>query len=183
MSTPFEALIDYETGATSDADAERFEEELFAAAAAGEASEADFVDHMARLAQHLEPRGGFDIGSSRARIDQLIASGLRVQLIEPVPGDERVEPIDDDAEIVATHVPIDVRGYDSVDVEIARSDGTKLKTFRDIGWDPLDGTVYAVCEGTLARISAKQRDIRSRVIGYRGGKAHVIATFRTITAP
>jgi hypothetical protein len=176
-----ERLVAYESGEMSDAEAERFEAELFEAAAGGGASDADFVDHVSRISKYLVPRGGFDIGSSRARVDALIAAGHRVQVIVPNPADYPNLPrIDEDAEIVATHVPIDVRGYDSVDVEVEDQSGAHLKTFRDIGWDPVDGTVYAVCEAPLARISAR-RGFRSTIIGHRAGQRHVIGTFESIT--
>jgi hypothetical protein len=180
---PFEALDAYQSGDMADEDASAFEEELFASAAAGTAHEADFVDRVTRIGSYLSPRGGFDIGSSRTRVDQLIAMGLRVQLIEPAPAPVTYLPkVDDDAEIVVTHWPLDLRGYDSVDVVVEKPDGRYLKTFRDIGWDPIDGTIYAVCEATLARISFKQGAIRSRVVGYRGGEQHVIAEFDTIAS-
>ena len=88
--------------------------------------------------------------------------------------------IADDAEIVVTHVAIDVRGYDSIDVVIEKPDGTPLKTFRDIGFDPTDGTLYALCEAPLARISAQQSHICSHVIGTRAGSPHVIASFEIV---
>jgi hypothetical protein len=178
---PLEAFDAYQSGEMSDDEAASFEEELFAAAALGTADEAAFVDRISLMGQFLLPRGGFDIGSSRARIDQLIASGLRVQLMQPKPEYVAKFPkISDDAQIVATHVPIDVRGYDSVDVEVEKLDGTPLKVFRDIGWDPLDGTVYAICEAPLARIATQQRHIRSRIIGHRDGQTHIIAQFETV---
>jgi hypothetical protein len=188
--SPFEALELYQTGEMSDAEALGFEHELFAAAEAGSTAEVDFVDRVSRLGQYLFSRGGFDVGSSRARVDALIAAGLRVQLLEPQPlpsarGDNvfRMPNIDADAEIVVTHLALDLRGYDSVDVVIEKPDGTELKTFREIGWDPDDGTVYAVCEAPLARISAKVGHIRSRVLGTRAGQREVVAIFETITAP
>jgi hypothetical protein len=178
-----EAFVAYETGEMSDAEAELFEAELFAEAAEAGAAAATFVDQVSQVSKHLVPRGGFDIGSSRARVDGLIAAGLRVQVIEPSRADYPNLPrIDDDAEIVATHVPIDVRGYESVDVDLEDRDGRPLKTFRDIGWDPIDGTVYAVCEAPLARMAAKRGFIRSRIIGYRGGERHVIAVFDAVNA-
>jgi hypothetical protein len=184
---PFEALDAYQTGDMPDAEAASFEEELFAAAAAGGAAEAQFVDRVSLIGQYLAPRGGWDFGSSRARVDALIAAGLRVQVIDPEPGPPGepflVPKIDDDAEIVATHVAIDVRGYDSVRVLVEKPDGTELKVFRDIGFDPIDGTVYAVCEAPLARISALQTHLRSHVIGTREGRDHVIAVFETVAGP
>jgi hypothetical protein len=183
---PFEALDAYQTRDMPDDEAAGFEDELFGAAAVGAAvaEEALFVDRLSLIGRYLVPRGGWDFGSSRARIDQLLAAGLRVQLLVPQPGQPGepyvVPPIDDDAEIVATHVAIDVRGYDSVRVIVEKPDGTQLKVFRDVGFDPLDGTMYAVCEAPLARISAQQTHLRSHIIGTRGGVEHVIGVFETV---
>jgi hypothetical protein len=183
----FEAFDAYVTGEMSDADAAGFEEELFATAAAGNAAEASFVDHVSRIGAFLLPRGGFDIGSGRARVDALLASGLRVQLLtagpEALVGNVYHLPrIEDQAEIVVTHLPLDLRGYDSVNVIVEKADGTELKTFRDVSWDPNDGSVYAVCEAPLARISAAVGLVRTRVIGKRNGLEQPIAEFETITA-
>ena len=178
---PFEALDAYQSGDMPDAEAAGFEEELFAAAATGAADEARFVDLVSRLGRFLEGRGGFDIGSSRARVDDLLRRGVRVQLIELDPAPVlRPPPIDDDAEIVVSHIRQDLRGYDSIDVVVEKADGTVLKTFRDIGWDPIDGSVYAVCEAPLARISAQQKHIRSRVLATKDGETQTIAVFETI---
>lgn len=185
--TPFQALDAYQSGDMPDAEATGFEEELFSAAASGAGvtlEEAEFIDRVSLIGQYLAPRGGWDFGSSRARVDALIAAGLRVQVIDPQPGQPfQVPKIDDDAEIVATHIAIDVRGYDSVRVLVEKPDGTELKVFRDIGFDPTDGTVYAVCEAPLARISARQTQLRSHVIGTRAGRDHVIAVFETVADP
>jgi hypothetical protein len=179
---PFEAFDAYQSGDMADDEAASFEEELFAASALGAAEEATFVDKVSRITRYLFPRGGLDVGSSRARVEELIASGLRVQLVEPKPVRAPVLPrIEDDADLVITHVPVDVRGYESVDFIIEKPDGEILKTFRDVGWDPVDGTVYAVCEAPLARIALTIGVIRSRVVGYRGGKPHLIAQFDAVT--
>lgn len=181
---PFELLDDYQSGVLPEPEAALFEEELFAAAAAGSAEEATFLDRIALIQQYLEPRGGLDMGSTRARVDQLIAAGLRVQIVaaEAAPL-IHLPPIDPDAEIVVTHIPVDVRGYDSVDVTCERKDGTELKRFRDVNWDPDDGTLYAVCEAPLARISTFHGHIISRIIGMRAGEQHTLAVFETIAAP
>jgi hypothetical protein len=181
---PFEALDAYQSGGMPDEEATGFEEELFSAAAAGSAAEAVFVDHISKLGQFTLPRGGFDVGSTRERIDQLIAMGLRVQVLEPASfedGIARFPAISDDAELVATYLPLDLRGYDSISVVLEKPDGTYLKTFRDIGWDPKDGSTYALCEAPLARLSAKVGLIRSRIIGFKAGQEHVIAEFATLT--
>lgn len=187
IRAPFEALDAYQSGEMPDAEAAQFEEALFTAAAADTAAEAGFVDRLSSIGQFLARRGGWDIGSGRARVDELLAAGLRVQMLYPQPGQPgqplQLSKIDDDAEIVVTHVDIDVRGYDSVDVIVEKPDGTELKTFRDIGFDPTDGSVYALCEAPLARISAQQRHVRLRVIGTRAGVQHAVAVFETVQAP
>lgn len=183
---PFEALDAYVTGDMSDADAAGFEEELFEAAARGNATDAAFVDQVSRLGRFIDGHGGFDVGGSRARVDELLAKGLRVQLLaaEPQSPDDHVirfPKIEDDAELVVTHLPLDVRGYDSVDVVIEKPNGEVLKRFRDIGFDPHDGSVYAVCEAPLARISAAVGLVRATVIGKRDEREQVIASFESIT--
>jgi len=184
VSSAFELLAEYETGGMSEAEAARFEDELFDAAASGTAAEVAFVDHVSLLSRYLEPRAGFDMGSSRARVEQLLAAGLRVQLIDPDPAPTvRLPPIDPDAEIVVTHVRIDVRGYDSVDAVIKKPDGTELKTIRDVGWDPDDGTMYAICEAPLARLSATVPRVISQIIGVKNGERREIAVFEAVSAP
>lgn len=180
---PFEALTDYTSGGMSEQDAAGFEDELFAAAAAGGAGEATFADRVHLITQYLEPRGGLDIGSGRRRVDALIAAGLKVQLLEPEIADVMpMPPIDPDAEIVVTHFCFDLRGYDSIDVIATLPDGTELKTFREVNIDPEDGTVYAVCEAPLARISAQAGRVISTVVGTRDGRREVIKRFETFTA-
>jgi hypothetical protein len=182
---PFEAFDAYLAGEMPEARAADFEEELFAMAAVGDADEALFVDRLSLMGRYLAQRGGWDFGSTRARVDQLIAAGLRVQVLDPEPGEPgepfRLPKIADDAELVATRVAIDLRGYDSVRAIVEKPDGTELKTFPDIAFDPVDGNTYALCEATLARIAARQRHIRTRVIGTRAGHDHVIAVFETIS--
>lgn len=177
-------LDDYMLGVMSDVDAAAFEEGLFSAAADGRAGDAAFVDKVIRMGQFLEPRGGWDIGSSKARVDALLASGLKVQIIDPEapPAGEplRLDAIADDAEIVVTVLRLDGRGYDSLDVHIAKPDGTELKTFRDVSCDPETGYFYAVCEAPLARISMKQRHIVSTLIGTRQGEKYTLARFETL---
>jgi hypothetical protein len=184
----FETLDAYLSGEMPEADALGFEAELFAAAETGAASEAVFVDQVSRIGRYLIGHCGFDIGSGRAQVDALIAQGLRVQLLTAGPETlvgkvYQLPKISDDAQIVVTHFPLDLRGHDSVDVVVEKPDGTLLKRFREVGWDPEDGTVYAVCEAPLARIWAAAGLVRSTVLGKRDGQEHVIAVFESMTAP
>jgi hypothetical protein len=181
---PFERLDDYQLGAMSDADAAAFEDELFAAAAAGAADEAAFVDRVSLIGQYLAPRGGLDIGSSRQRVEQLIAAGYRVQIMAPEPA-ERIHfpPIEPDAELIVTQIKLDLRGWDALDVIVERPDGTELKTFRDVSCDPESGNIYALCEAPLARISLLNRHIVTRIMGTRAGKREEIGRFEAFASP
>jgi len=182
MTTELDAdLDDYLTGVMSDGDAAAFEEKLFADAASGDAPEAAFIDKITLIGRYLAPRGGWDIGSTRARVDSLVAAGLKVQIIDPEPSQPiRLPAIDAAAEIVVTVIRLDGRGYDSLDVIVAKPDGTELKTFRDVSCDPETGFFYAVCEAPLARISMQQKHIVSTIIGTRHGERHTVARFETL---
>jgi hypothetical protein len=179
---PFEALDDYVSGDMPDADVAGFEEELFAAAAAGRAAEAEFVDQFVQLGRHLTLRAGFDMGSTRARVDELIAAGLNVQILEPesaADGSHAFPPIREDAELVVTVIPFDVRGYDSLEVAIERPDGSPLKTFRDVSCDPETGYLYALCEAPLARLSV-HRHVVARIFGKRGRDRHELLVMHNV---
>lgn len=181
---PFERLDDYQLGAMSEAEAVGFEDELFAAAASGAAHEATFVDRVSLIGQYLVPRGGFDFGSTRQRVEQLIAAGHRVQIIAPEPSAQlHMPPLDPDAELVVTQLRLDLRGWDSLDFIIEKPDGTELKTFRDVNCDPETGNVYALCEAPLARISLLNRHIVTRIVGTRAGKREEIGRFESFASP
>jgi hypothetical protein len=183
-SKPFERLDDYQHGTMPDADAASFEDELFASAAAGQAEEAAFVDRVSLIGQYLGPRGGLDVGSTRERVEQLIAAGLRVQIMAPEPADQVHFPaIDPDAELVVTQLQVDLRGWDSLDVVIERPDGSELKTFRDVTCDPTNGNIYVLCEAPLARISLLNRHIVMRIVGTRAGQREEIGRFESFAPP
>jgi hypothetical protein len=181
---PFERLDDYQQGVMADADAASFEDELFATAAAGQAEEVAFVDRVSLIGQYLGPRGGLDVGSTRQRVEQLIAAGHRVQIMAPEPADQvQFPPIDPDAELIVTQLCLDLRGYDALDFIIEKPDGTELKTFRDVQCDPETGNVYALCEAPLARISLLNRHIITRIMGTRAGKREEIGRFESFASP
>lgn len=180
----FAELVDYETDALSEEEAQAFEERLFAAAAQGAAPEAAFLDQVTRSGQFLHSRGTWDFSSTKARVDELIASGLKVQVIDPEPGPDLYLPtIEDDAEVVVTVFRLDARGYDSLELRCTRPDGSELKTFRDVTCDPEDGHLYAMCEAPLARITYQQPCIVTELIGTRGGERHTVAKFEARARP
>jgi hypothetical protein len=182
MTTPrLESLDDYLSGAMPDETASGFEDELFAASAEGSASEADFVDRVAEIGRFLVSRSGMAMGTSRKRVDELLASDLKVHYFDAgPPGPPVVIPAwGDDIDVVITRIGLDTRGYEHVDVEITGPDGKPLKTIRDVEGAE-DGAFYAACEEPLARLAFALGPTVSRITGMRDGKRELIAEFRAI---
>lgn len=140
-------IDDYVSGALSDADAERFEEELFAAP-----DDADVVavDRFAYLGAHLASRGTFDIGMTRAEVEALERSGLRIQMIDIGPPGPVQIRLRRDVELIIVRYDVGLRGVDRVDVEMAIPSAGVSKTMRDVRVDPDDGAIYGACEAALA---------------------------------
>jgi hypothetical protein len=173
-------LDDYLSGFMPDDAAASFEESLFTAAAAGEASDLGLVDRVGQFGRYLRDRVGLAMGSSRALVDRILASGLKVEYTELLPNVPiRGVRIADDTEIVISRLDVDLRGYTDILVHIERPDGTLLKTFRDVEYAPEDGALYAVCEATLARMAQAVHTI-ARITATRGGKREHVATLETL---
>jgi hypothetical protein len=122
--------------------------------------------------------GGFDGAGTRAQVDKLLAAGLKVHFVDLGTGGiadfPRWQP---GTEIVVARLAVDMRGYDSVDVEVETGEGRPIKTFRETGCDPTDGALYAICQEPLARLAFGTRRIVSRVIGTRAGRRETVAVF------
>jgi hypothetical protein len=173
-------LDDYLSGLIPDEPAADFEEELFAAAADGETASLGLVDRIGQFGRYLEARVGLAMGSSRAQVERIRASGLKVEYSELVPGiPVRGRRIADDAEIVISRLDVDLRGYTDIEVAVERPDGTLLKTFRDVDCAPEDGALYAVCEATLARMAQSVHTV-ARISATRDGKRELVATLETL---
>ena len=175
------ALDDYLSGVLPEAAAARFEDDLFERAALGSAPEAEFVDQLVALGRTLQGRAGLELGASPSRIEALRAEGFRVDVADARPGVNQPAAWSPDADIVVTHYLFDLRGYTKIDVDVEAPDGTRLKTFRDVSYNPSDGTVYAMCEARLARL-AETVHARLRVHGTRDGERREIVVFETLPA-
>jgi hypothetical protein len=127
----------------------------------------------------LSARAGLALGVSRARVDELLRSGLKVHYFDAGTPDGVVEVPGWDAgiDLVITRIGVDTRGFDSVDLEILSLDGTLLKTIRDVQGDPHEGAVYAVCEAPLAVLALRTGATRTRFIGMRAGRRETITVF------
>jgi hypothetical protein len=173
----FAALDDYVTGSMQDADAGAFEEALFDDAARGANEETAYYDELVRSMRFIGRHGAIGRSFTRAEIEAL-SKKERMHILELDAAKHIVlEPWDDDVDVVVTHLPVDLRGADLVDVVVERPDGTHIKTFRDVGFDPVDGNVFAYCEAPLARIALMSGPTVTRVIAERAGKRAQVAEF------
>ena len=173
-------LDDYVCGTMSDDDAETFELSLFERAARSDAAEADFSERLRRASEWIARRGTFNVGSTRAEIDALRAAGISMSYLEFGRGGVvEVPALSPHDELFVYHLDIDVRDSDGVDVFVETPSGEPLKTFRDVRYEPSDGSIYGVCEMPLAEISFRRGTVVSKVVARRGGERRLIATFET----
>lgn len=178
------ALDDYASGVMPETDAEAFEEQLFARAARGDASEADFTETLRRAAEWIvNRRGSFEVGSTRAEVDQLLASGARIAYMDFGDCSKPVDipPLAPDLDFFIYRVGVDLRAedYDTIDVVVETATGEYIKTFRDVRYDTTDGAFYGVCEAPLAEISFCRGTAISKVMIGRGMERRHVATLET----
>jgi len=182
-ATPPDALAefdDYTSGHMSEEAAADFEEQLFARAAIEAAPEAAFIDELAQLSRSIAKRGIFEVGSTRAEVDALLASELRVHYMEFGEGGVvEIPPLPPGTEIFAYRLNVDMRGAERIDVIVETPDGEYVKTFRDVRYDPESGNIYGVCEAPLAEISFRRGAVVSKITGTRDGERKLLASFET----
>ena len=173
-------LDDYASGHTPDAEAAALEDELFARAAspgAEVAVAAVFLDALARNAAWLAHYAfSFRGGSTRAEVDGLLASGLRVHYSDLGPGGvARMAAWPEGTQIVITRLGVDLRGYRDIEVDVSLGEGPVLKTFRGCECDPTDGALYAVCHEPLARIAFGHPRVLAKVTAVRAAARETVA--------
>ncbi len=156
----------------SDAEAARLEEELFAAP---DAPEVLWLDAMARLAAHIESRGTYEMGITRAAVDAAMRSGRRVAFVDlGRGGPDVVAQFPRSAEQIITRVECDFGDIERLDCEIEIPGHGIVKTIRDIAFDRENRSIYAYCEASLAQLAVQARS-RSHLIGYRGNERRELA--------
>jgi hypothetical protein len=163
------SLDDYVSGYLSDESALEFEEQLFEAAANGQSPELVYLDGLIRSADFVCRIGGFAGGATRAQVDAVMASGLPVHYFDLGAGGLVAVPLwPEGTKLVIFRLAVNVLGYENIDVDVSSFEGTKIKTFRDV--QPAeDGSLYAVCEEPLARMSFQRGRVISRVMGEKKG--------------
>jgi len=192
VSAPMDPLLrldDYAAGDMPDAEATRFEEELFAAAADadppagmkgddGVPSGASFLARLIPLAIEVAASGAFAGGATRAQIDALLASGLPVHYVDLGAAGEKVFDAWDPAKVkvVIARLAVDLRGWQDIEVAVTTPDGRPVKTFRDVTCAPEDGALYAVCHEPLARIAFTHRSVAT-IVAAHDGRRETVAVY------
>jgi len=146
-------LDDYLFGTMPDEQAAPFEEALFDQAALGEHALLDFVAEVGVLGRVVLQRAG-SVPPTAASIEALRQRGFRVEVADATPGTPYQARWSAEAELVVTHFVLDMRGHTGrFDVDIETPDGEVLKTLPEVTCDPDDGSFYAICEASLARLT------------------------------
>lgn len=169
-------LDDYVSGHMDDAEAERFEETLFAEAAAHPDRDEDllFLDRVSRFGHYLDSRNCFHIGATRSEVQALLATGRRIAYVDLGRGDVPSIRYSRSAEQLIMRLEVGLEGLDSVDVEIHVPGHGHSKTMRDVHYDAHDGELYACCEMPLAVMAAEVNAIW-RIVGIEKGRRRTLA--------
>ena len=171
-------LDDYLSGAMSDEHAAPFEEALFAAASTGKDPVLTHLDALYDQARWFAPRGGFSSGATAQLINEL-RSLPRVHHID-LGLVTRVPAWPADTQLIVYRVPVDLRGYDHIDVSVESVAGEHRRWFRDVQFDPLDGALYGVCDAPVARSTFRIEPLVLRVHAAQNGQRSVVAELRII---
>lgn len=154
----FEALTkrldDYVRGAVDDAEAQEYEEDLFARSLAGQAPELAFHVGLAVTLREMDARGALELWLTARDVERIRASGLRVVLFDLDMENPTMPEIPPGTDLVIGRVPLDLTGVRSLEIEVLTSDGRVLKRMPDVLFDPADSGIFACCEADLARIAA-----------------------------
>lgn len=142
----------YLTREMSDADADALEEALFDAPDDGDLA---FFDRLMRDGRRLAAHGTFDIGISKDKLDELIAQGHTVQVLDAGPPGQpqRTLVLSRDSEFILTRLELGRKDIARVDVEIVILEHNVSKTMKDVFVDQTDGVIYGLCERPLAHLA------------------------------
>ena len=170
----------YVTGEMSDADAEGFEEALFDAP---DDPDVALLDRIARHGAKLVEHGTYEIGTTQAHIDALIAAGHKVHLFDAgPPGTATVPMFAADVELVVSTLRFGRTDLERVDVELNIVDHGVTKTIKDSLIDPSDGSLHGLCERPLAELAFRAGRVIVNV-RRRDGAREVLATWDLSPVP
>jgi hypothetical protein len=184
VNEAIERLDDYVSCVLGEGEAASFEEELFELAARGDDEALHFLDSTTEELSFLASKKQFGESHTRAEIEQLRAENAHAHYIDMGSGGVVTVPIWPDAtNRVIFHFKVDLRGYEHVEVESVRPDGTPVITFRDVRCDPSNGNIYGVCFESLARMAFVHGPVVARISGLRDGERKLVTEVETRPLP
>jgi hypothetical protein len=149
--TTIEQIDDYVSGTMEETDADAFEVDLFDAAAHGDGDLTRLAADWSSIAfgvRTLAARGTLEPFVTRAEVERLRASGLRVQVLDFGDGGLVFGTLYRSTDVLVTRFGLDLSGVDRLEVERG-IEGLGFVT-TEVAFDPHDGAAYACCEGALA---------------------------------
>jgi anti-sigma factor RsiW len=147
-----EEAIDYLAGDLPDDDATRFEDHLFECDECGRV-----VDELRTTADGLRAlvaAGKVAMSAAPALLEQLEKDGVRVRHHRAGPAGPVPCWVAADDDYVASHLPGDFTGLDSVDVVTIRADGVEMRRVRGVPVAPGDREVTMLTAGDAIRAFA-----------------------------
>ena len=142
----------YVTREMDDAGADALEKALFDAP---DDADLAFIDRLMRDGRRLAEHGTFDMGVLHGKINELVAKGHTVQLLDAGPpgGPEHTLVLSRDAEFIVTKLHLGRTDLARVDVEITIVEHQITKTIKDVLVDQSEGVIYGLCERPLAHLA------------------------------
>lgn len=163
-------LDDYARAHDTEEAARDYEEDLFARALSGDAPELRFRSSLTTTLKQMSARGSISLWLTAAEVAAAQASGLRAFVFDLDPANPKPAEIPPEADLFITRVRLDLKGVQTLDVEVLAEDGTVLKRMPDIAFDGAEGVIYACCEADLARLAASKRTLTRLWATYEDGR-------------
>jgi hypothetical protein len=145
----------YVTGELTGAAAEAFEEAMFDAP---DDPGLNIIEQLQRHGPRLVEHGTWDMGSTPAAIDKLVAAGHIVQICDCGPPSENELTIRPDIEFLVTILSLGSHEGELVDVDVTIVKYGITKTIKDSRVHS-DGKLYGLCERALAELAFGQDTI------------------------
>ena len=174
-------LDDYLSGTLAGDEASHFEEQLFEAAAAGNAGEAVFVEKLQTKAEWLAKQKQFGEAHTRASVEETLGSGRPIFMVDLGAGGEIPMPAwPTGTEVVIFELRVDMRSYEQVGIAHVGPDGSEIITFRDVTCDPDSGHIFGSCMASVAALAYSRLPVTMHITGARDGKRHEVATVKAL---
>lgn len=168
----WETLVDYWAGDLPPAEADRLDEHLFGCDTCAQVS-----TRVASVTEAL--RDLLPPALSRARLNALRATGLRLRENAFSPGERRVVVFGDDTDLLVHRLAgLDLNGADHVSLQVVvESTGERLVVVDAVPFEREEGAVLIACQRHFASLPADTRfELAIHPLGSQGAPARAVYT-------